>query len=1321
LDLSWGIPDTTFPVSVYQVFRYDQKTITPTPTGTRTITAIPIMTMVGLATPTPIAVVGVHSFSDPGAVPTTAIAYYYYVLAVDDHGNSSPPPPYSTNPGVPSIGLPGPITLDSGISSGAFGVSLFWNPALSSEQVTNYQVFRNYTPVATVPFVPGTPTVTYFDNLVVESQSGIVYSVAVTNGNGTTNSNPVTQYLVPAVGGAVTVIPNALNSNITISWGPATSKSFAVTGYNIYKGLWVPPGVNTTPAATLTPTPTPFLKISFDPTVGYTVTPVGNGPLQDHMAYWVQPVDAKGQGGVIGVPATPYLKLAPTPPSGLQASIATPGGNNAFKLTWTQGGPGFFGTPDHYNIYRSFPGTPTITPTGTLVPTPTQVPVATVLWGTGSITDIVSGFSAGTTVFYSMALLDALGNASDPVTSSTAQTLFGLTNAPAVPNLLPFSGGVTGIQYSWLFNPGADSVTTYEVFGMDWASTGSQTPTPTPLWVVTTPVSVMTFAPTPSPGVSNIYYLIAQNSVSNSAPATLNGIPLGSYAVTAVVPVGTQAVSVTWNLPPSPSPTFNVDSYGIYRSLNPGSGFTPIATVVYPTMAYQDVPPVATAGVTYYYFVTARSGSSAESPSSPALGQGVPATVQIWPNVVSGVTVQAGVSQTTLGWVPNAANESVTTYMVYQNGTPTMTVTPGTPYSLNFAESPGNLSVYQVSAQNASGFGNLSQAVSVLVPPAMTPVIALAPPPSVTPTLTPAVWITNLSYGGNISGFKIYRSVVISPTPVYVGSAPNGTSFFEDPNPIPGFINQYQVVANNGLGLQANPAISASLGVTLWPAIPTFSVVGNSSALTLSWATPTGDAPVTTWNIYRSLYPTLTPPPTSTPLSSGYSSVDSAVTPGAAYVYWMSAQNASGNSGIGSPQTVMSLDPPVLAITPLAERNLLVWSALTPPPGSPVTGYSVYRALPSPTPQFSVLANLVEPLNNTTYADSVSDGGTYLYKVAGTTSNGILGAFSNVVTQFVALQPVSQFTAVSGDRLVQLRWNYQGVNNITYTLQRKLGTDTDSNFQTLKSGLTGNNYADTGLVNKDFYVYRLFSVDAVGNSASAIAIALPAKAPLVDNATVTLIQNNNNLQTLIGNTLVWQGADQANFDPTSMYPLGGYTLSRSTDGGGVYQVLATSPVTFVNGIPASSVTYFDQVPLVNGNTNTYLVQAFDAPPDLPVPLSQAATQGLVHTTTYNPVTAHAITPNTALDRNALRPFGAPNEQVVNIRFVVSNQGRVNIKVYNLAGTYITELVNNDFSPGIFWTSWDAHNRFGSLVASGVYLITTESPGHQEFSKIAVIK
>jgi hypothetical protein len=161
------------------------------------------------------------------------------------------------------------------------------------------------------------------------------------------------------------------------------------------------------------------------------------------------------------------------------------------------------------------------------------------------------------------------------------------------------------------------------------------------------------------------------------------------------------------------------------------------------------------------------------------------------------------------------------------------------------------------------------------------------------------------------------------------------------------------------------------------------------------------------------------------------------------------------------------------------------------------------------------------------------------------------------------------------------------------------------------------------------------------------------------------------------------------------------------------------------------VSFTDGVSLVGGPSYTYLVQAYDSPPDLPgfVSQSQAVTQGLVHTTSYSTTIAYALSASTALDRNAIRPMGAPNEQKVNIRFVVTEPGKVNIKVFTLNGTFVKELVNRDFPTGVYGLadstyplSWDARNMNGTLVASGVYLISTEmAGGHQEFQKVAVIK
>jgi hypothetical protein len=183
--------------------------------------------------------------------------------------------------------------------------------------------------------------------------------------------------------------------------------------------------------------------------------------------------------------------------------------------------------------------------------------------------------------------------------------------------------------------------------------------------------------------------------------------------------------------------------------------------------------------------------------------------------------------------------------------------------------------------------------------------------------------------------------------------------------------------------------------------------------------------------------------------------------------------------------------------------------------------------------------------------------------------------------------------------------------------------------------------------------------------------------------------------------------------------LGGYSVYRSSDGGGTYELLASLGV--------GSLSYTDPVSIINGGSYTYVVYAYDAPPNV-----NTSNASMVHESTYNTVTASGLSASTALDRNSIRPFesatGTSNPQVVDIRFVVTNPGNVQIKVYSLSGTFIKQLVNQSFGVGVFGgvsdpfpVQWDGRNASGELVASGVYLITTEMSGFQTIDKIAVIK
>lgn len=1382
LDLSWGIPNSSYPIAYYRVYLYEYLTATPTPTGTRSPTSTP-----GSLTPTPTfpqapvpasvvlsvtpeATVFSNGYTDSTSNSSGAAAFYYVVMAVDNQGHLSGQPTYASSPALPhNMAPPAPPVLSAlaslsvtpTILPSGYGARLIWTGSLASEGVTAYQVLQNSTPIATIIYPGPTPTMTYDDTTLPEGNgsSPVTYNVAAMNAYGTSTSASANVAIVAANESTnIQVVPYATANAVSLSWNPAQPGTYGLSGYRLYRGLSGIPIANPSPIPSGSPaatqTPTPFATVVITPSATLTLTAV-DAPIPNHMNYWVEPVDLTGHGGTVAGAATPALNLAPTPPSNV--GVANPVGNNQIAVSWTAGSAGFFGTTQDYVIYR------------VVLTNPTPQVVATVPATQLSYTDSVSG-SAGTGVGYQIGLTDSMGNISDIASFGNSVNLIGLT-APAVPTVLPLAGSPSSIQFSWLNNPLADSVTSYSVFGPNLPIV---TPVATPIatFLATQgPTPTLVFAPPSTTWAASYYYLKAQNSQGISGAATLSGIAVPAYTVTAVIPPGTRQSQVSWNMAPvapvSGTLTPGVDSYGIYRSLSTSANLTPVAIVPLGTNNYADTLPAATAGVTYYYHVTARAGGAvsqlAESPqvSNPDTY----GSVLAWPNPPGGLSPLQAVNQTTLYWAGNNPQEGVTSYSVFWNGSPTPIATvlanlsPTPTYFYTNPESAGNQSSYNVVAYNAAGPSDSSQAVSVLVPPVLVPTISLSPPPTATfvpiATLTPGVWISGLAYSNAVSGYTIYRqsaptpaisnTPAIGPTYFPMVSLVEGTStpVYEDSNPIPGYVNNYQVVANNGSSLSAAPTISAQLAVTLWPAAPNPTPMPNATAVTISWAPPIGNVPVSFYDIYRSLYPTTTPVLIATTTPTAVSYVDSGVTTGNAYLYWMDAQNGAGGVSLFSaPATTLPIAAPTLYLTPLPERNQLYWVPISVPTTSPVTGYAVFRAAVTPgaTPSFIQVGSIVEPLSNTTVVDSsnVNDGVSYIYQIALATSNNILGQFSNQASVTVFPQPVTNLLAVSGDGLVQLRWNYQGVAANSFFITRALGT-AGSAAQTIKTNFQGVNYIDTGVVDKNFYIYNVYTVDALGltSTVSAAVTALPAAGPAlplvpvpgsggaVSVAPVTVTQNASNAQTLIGNTLSWGGADQQGaFNPQTMYPLGGYEIYSSTDGGSVYQAVATLPVTLINGFPSPVVGYFDQEALIGGSTYTYLIQAFDAPPNLPVPYAQAVTEGLVHTASYQPVSAFPISPNTALDRNAIRPkSGVANEAVVNIRFVVTSPGNVDIKVYTLDGTYVKELVNQYYpQPGIYWTKWDATNRLGSLVASGVYLITTESPGgHQEFEKVAVIK
>ncbi len=84
------------------------------------------------------------------------------------------------------------------------------------------------------------------------------------------------------------------------------------------------------------------------------------------------------------------------------------------------------------------------------------------------------------------------------------------------------------------------------------------------------------------------------------------------------------------------------------------------------------------------------------------------------------------------------------------------------------------------------------------------------------------------------------------------------------------------------------------------------------------------------------------------------------------------------------------------------------------------------------------------------------------------------------------------------------------------------------------------------------------------------------------------------------------------------------------------------------------------------------------------------------------------------------PFN-PEKEYATIRYAISEETKLTIKIYDLTNHLIRTLKDNEVEhPGEHAIFWDGRNNSGKIVANGVYLLLVEaSNGHRALTKIAV--
>jgi len=99
-----------------------------------------------------------------------------------------------------------------------------------------------------------------------------------------------------------------------------------------------------------------------------------------------------------------------------------------------------------------------------------------------------------------------------------------------------------------------------------------------------------------------------------------------------------------------------------------------------------------------------------------------------------------------------------------------------------------------------------------------------------------------------------------------------------------------------------------------------------------------------------------------------------------------------------------------------------------------------------------------------------------------------------------------------------------------------------------------------------------------------------------------------------------------------------------------------------------------------------------------------------------PTSISNISSGVAKDFSLGQNYPNPFNPLTNIKFSIAKQGFVSLKIYNLQGREVAELVNRNINSGEYSVSWDAAH-----FTSGVYFYKLEQNGLSETKKMMLIK
>lgn len=1167
-----------------------------------------------------------------GAV-ATGHTYSYFVQAVDSLSNVS-------NNSATVTGQVGP-SPPTGLAAVGYtsSVTLTWNSNASNQNVVNYVIESNGTPLTVVPAPGAGGPVTGFDTTPLEG-TNYGYQVAGINSTGVTGTycTAVTSALLPLIpqSFAVTVQQTGVSFNLDLNWSAPLSGG-NVTAYNAR--------YNTINNFGNPPNPSIFIgALPFAPQPYVFNVPVASAGST--YFFWIRAADPGGTGPITEV----GLQVPPNPPV-IQPASATAA---TITVNWTARPASE--NVSHYTVYRSTSPTSGFASIGTS---------ATTSFNDGSGV-------AGTDYYYEVTATNPGGGG---VTIPGGESLFSgsVTEAlaPAVPVGLAaaLNPASDNVNLTWTSQSGSEAnLSTYTLYRTlnGGAPTTLQTAADTVVAYADTGIT------SANAGQTILYYLFATNDTG--ANSTAEGpvglqVPPNPPVLLPASPSST-AVTVNWTANPAAQ---NVSQYTIYRAVAPAGSFAAVGTATPGTAAtFADLGPLSQ-GVTYEYFVTATNPgggvgvpggtSSASSTVNSGLGAPVPSGPGIasinpsnnigvtWTNVTLTVPNATAVSLL-INNVNNPAAGSVsaiqlaaTAVTFFDNGVFAASVT---------GELPDTTYYYWLETLNTFGPSSPSLPASQLTYPAgVTAVSAVLDADGVSRDLT---W--NTVGGADVVSYNIYREQIGGSGFVSVGTVPaSGLTFpvKRTNSVLPGKEYAFEITAVNATG-EGSSYNAVTVGVPPSDPSPVTAASGISTTpeVNLTWpANPLGEG-VTSYSVYRGTTSTWS---AATSIGGGAVTTyldNTGLTGGVTYFYWVEAQDGDGvfslPTSLTSSVTIAAAAQPNAPTNPLETDGNgsanLTWTASVATT-FPITGYNLYD---SPNGGATVKANATPVAAPPAVVPGLTNGVTYNLWVQAVDNHGNLSPLSAPVSGLPDSPPgvPGSVSGSSGNNETQVTWNPSaaGTQPVGSYLVEKIAAGVTTTIP-VPGNQTG--YVDTSVTNTDTYTYLVEAVDSTGITTGSHVSNYSG--PVTVTAGLINVNPPSNVTAIGGVNLVklsW-------VDPTVGSPVTGYQVFRAET--------APSPAayTLLTSI-ATGTSPLTDAAAVNGNTYGYYLVAYSSG----VPSAHSAT---IFATAAAPPAAPS--PVSLLDGGQENLTWAPSP----------NQGAVTISDY-----YIVSAVNGGAAATIAYTA-----------------------------------